>query len=209
VGLRSVLLLAPSGLTSLTGFFVICNAIICSVAVWNYSLIHTRGQSCGLLPPRVCYIPAQLPFSASRCLSHLFRRLQPCLDLYPVGPCLEKLCYFAEGVLEYSSNCSVLTRLLLGYGSSVDGQLFSGSWTLVRPNYLFHSLESHETLTAGAAALTAIEPELKCSSQRGTNLSHTLSTILILRTVTAFVDSLCTSARVLLAFTWVGTIIRK
>ncbi|KAF8844582.1 hypothetical protein BDN67DRAFT_1008093 [Paxillus ammoniavirescens] len=122
----------------LFGFFVICNAIICSVAVWNYSLIRASPTS---------QVDVYLIFLGAFSLASIFTLIF-----------VELLC-----------TDPFTTRVW-----------FECGWTTV---FWIMNL-------AGAAALTAIEPDLKCSHQ-----------------AIAFVDSLCTSARVLLAFTWVSTII--
>ncbi|KIK98845.1 hypothetical protein PAXRUDRAFT_627789 [Paxillus rubicundulus Ve08.2h10] len=122
----------------LFGLFVICNAIICSVAVWNYSL--TRANQTSQVDVYLIFLGA---FSLASIFTLIF------VELLCTNP--------------------FTTRVW-----------FECGWITV-----FWVMDL-------AAALTAIEPELRCSHR-----------------VIAFVDPLCASAQVLLVFTWVGTTTRK
>ncbi|KIJ68978.1 hypothetical protein HYDPIDRAFT_172484 [Hydnomerulius pinastri MD-312] len=120
------------------GLFVICNAIICSVAVWNHSLVHTN---------QTLQVDVYLIFLGAFNLVSVFTFI------------------FAE--------------LLCG-NPLTTRVWFECGW--IGLFWLMH--------LAGAAAVTAIEPDLHCNSR-----------------VITFVHSLCTSERVLLAFTWMCTVI--
>ncbi|KAF9246205.1 hypothetical protein BU15DRAFT_40329, partial [Melanogaster broomeanus] len=119
----------------LTGLFVICNAILCSIAVWNYSLVHTTPT---------LQVDVYLIFLGAFGLATIFTLI------------------FAEILC----NNPFTTRVW-----------FECGWA-----GLFWIME-----LVGAAAVTAIEPDLMCGNP-----------------VTAVA---CTSEHVLLAFTWICTII--
>ncbi|KAH7889290.1 hypothetical protein F5I97DRAFT_496613 [Phlebopus sp. FC_14] len=120
------------------GFVVICNAIICSVAVWNYSLVHAN---------QTLQVDVYLIFLGAFGLAWIFTLMF-----------IELLC----------SN-PITTRVW-----------FECVWIA-----LLWLME-----LAGAAAITAIGPELQCARQ-----------------AILFVYTLCVSQRVLVAFTWICTII--
>ncbi|KAF9227538.1 hypothetical protein BS17DRAFT_773924 [Gyrodon lividus] len=121
----------------LFGLFIICNAIICSVAVWNYSIIRTTQTS---------QVDVYLIFLGAFSLASIFTLLF--VELLCTNPFTARVWF----------ECGWVT--------------------------LFWIMD-----LAGAAAITAIEPDLMCGHR-----------------VVAFVNHLCTSEQVLLAFTWICTI---
>lgn len=64
---------------SATGLFIACNAIICSISVWNRSLVQADGGSACTLSFSELVISPNLQPSASRCISHISGRFWSCL----------------------------------------------------------------------------------------------------------------------------------
>ncbi|KAH0827082.1 hypothetical protein J3R83DRAFT_4768 [Lanmaoa asiatica] len=141
----------------LFGLFTICNAITCSVAAWNSSLVRSTQP---------IQVDIYLIFLGAFSLISVFTLIF-----------VELLCLNALTTRVWFECAWVALFWIMELGSLFIAP--SGS-------------QAHGALVAGGAALIAIGSNIPCSYQG-----------------TAFLYALCSSERVLLAFTWMCTITRQ
>jgi hypothetical protein len=117
---------------------VICNAIICSVAVWNLSLAQSVGQNCMFSLHTTVMALLKKIISANRRIFDILGRFLFGVYFHYVGRYIKHVSCPNTYLTAFSLRSCGETLLLDVFGSRSYGWHYSGSWSFVCYNSSSH-----------------------------------------------------------------------